>query len=566
MPAVSITDVRNAGPVTVLKRPIYEPLNAPIRLTDILQQQFGSNYNITYDSNLYKFVVGLMGDNGVAALTRAALTAKIQGHLEATYYDDLDRLFGNAIGLPRLPEESYTQDPFNDVLTQAEWDQINAADASYRHRCLTWMRAIMFGASPTGLSLAGEAATGYPCSIFENYKYLDDNSLTTLFYKDAVINANPSLYWRLGDLVGSATVADSSGNGHIGTNGTGVTLGEPGALSGDSTTSALFNNTSGSQITSSYSPFIVGSKLTFMGWAYRSTSTDYDFIISGSSNPWFLIDTTSETVDWRPDGSNAVTWSAAWPGTGQWVHWALTWNDATKIAELFINGASQGTRNPAAGFTGTGGTFQASNGGNPFNGYMQEVAVFETILPTPTIQAIYAARNPGSLGLTTSRQEFVIIPRAPSLTQAEERELVQRVDRLKPANTLGTIYRKSRVQVEVPASAVAASSEGFHVKHLVTGRSDINWPAIDPSKGYWITNSEQEAPTASHIAPQEDITYLDISSATASSSMIGVFNSIQQGLFPSLAINQDPLYIYSADNSIVTSATPLSITAPWFQR
>lgn len=349
MPAVSITDVRNAGPVTVLKRPIYEPLNAPIRLTDILQQQFGSNYNITYDSNLYKFVVGLMGDNGVASLTRAALTAKIQGHLEATYYDDLDRLFGNAIGLPRLPEETYIQDPFNDVLTQSEWDQINAADASYRHRCLTWMRAIMFGGSPTGLSLAGEAATGFPCSIFEQYKYLDDNSLA-------------------------------------------------------------------------------------------------------------------------------------------------------------------------------------------------------------------------NLGQTTSRQEFIIIPRAPSLTQAEERELVRRVDRLKPANTLGTIVRKNQIQVAVASNSVAATSEGFHVKHLVTGRSDINWPAIDPSKGYWITNSEQEAPTASHIAPQEDITYLDISSATASSSMIGVFNSIQQGLFPSLAINQDPLYIYSADNSIVTSATPLSITAPWFQR
>lgn len=349
MPAISVTDVRNAGTVEVLKRPLYEPLNAPIRITDILQRDFGSNYNITYDSNLYKFIIGLIGDNGVAALTRAALTAKIQDHLAATYYDDLDRLYGNAIGLPRLPEESYTQDPFNDVLTSAEWDQIVAADASYRHRCLTWMRAIMFGGSPTGLALAGEAATGVPCSIFEQYKYINDPTLT-------------------------------------------------------------------------------------------------------------------------------------------------------------------------------------------------------------------------NLGQTTSRQEFIVIPRAPSLTAAEEREVGRRVDRLKPANTLGTVVRKNQIQVAVTANTVAASSEAYLVKHLVTGRADVNWPTVDPSKGYWITTAEEEAPTVSNIAPQETITYLNVSSVVASSSQVGVFNKKQQGLFPSLTINVDPYFVYSASNSIVSSATPLSITAPWYTR
>lgn len=349
MPAISITDVRNAGSVTVLKRPIYEPLNAPIRTTDILQRDFGSNYNINYDANLYKFVIGLIGDNGVAALTRAALTAKIQNHLAATYYDDLDRLFGNAIGLPRLPEETYTQDPFNDVLTAAEWDQITAADASYRHRCLTWMRAIMFGGSPTGLSLAGEAATGVPCSIFEQYKYINDHTLT-------------------------------------------------------------------------------------------------------------------------------------------------------------------------------------------------------------------------NLGQTNSRQEFVVVPRAPTITLAQQRELVRRIDRLKPANTLATINRKNQIQVPVATSAVAASSESFIVKHMVTGRADVAWPAVDPSKGYWITTSEQEAPTASHIIPQESATYLNVSSVVASSQMVGMFNKTQQGLFPSLAVNQDQFFVYGAQNSIVSSETPLGITAPWFTR
>src|SRR6476646_893651 len=335
MPAVSLTDVRNAGPVIQLQRPLYEPINAPVRAIDLLQAAFGDNYNVTYDSNIYKFVIGLIGDNGVAALTRAALTAKLQSHISATYYDDLDRLYGNAIGLPRLPEETYTQDPFNDVLTSAEWDTVIAADASYRHRCLTWMRAILQGGSPGGLALAAEAATGVPCSIFEQYKYLDDNSLT-------------------------------------------------------------------------------------------------------------------------------------------------------------------------------------------------------------------------NLGLTTSRQEFVIVPRTPTLTQVQEREIIRRVDRLKPANTLGTVYRKTLTAVPVSVNAVAASTEGYLVKHLVTGRADINWPAVDASKGYWITMFEEEAPTAANITPQETATYLTINSVTASSEQAGVFNSIQRGLFPSLAINADPFFVYHGENAIVS--------------
>lgn len=349
MPAVSITDIRNAGPVTVLQRAIYEPINAPPRTTDLIQSFFGENYNVTYDSNLYKYVIGLIGDSGVAALSRAALTAKLQNHLAATYYDDLDRLYGNVIGLPRLPEETYIQDPFNEVMTSSEWDQIISADASYRHRCLTWMRAILFGGSPIGLALAAEAASGVPCSIFEQYKYLDDNTLE-------------------------------------------------------------------------------------------------------------------------------------------------------------------------------------------------------------------------NLGLTTSRQEFVIIPRAPSVSLDQEREIQRRVNKLKPANTLGTINRKDTLQVAVSIQNIEASTEAFLVKRLVTGRSDINWPPTNSSKGHWITRTEQEAPTASHIVPQETITYLNVNSITASSSMIGISNKTQQGLFASLTINQDPFFIYNPQSSIASATTPLSITRPWFIR
>lgn len=345
----TVTDIRNAGPVTLLKRPLYEPINAPVKVQEIIQKDFGDNYNINYNSNLFKFVLGLIGDNGIASLTRSALTAKIQDHLAATFYSDLDKFYGNAIGLQRLPEETYSHNPFTDALTSAEWDVINAADASYRHRCLTWMRALLFGGSPIGMALAGEAASGVECDIFEQYRYLDDTSLT-------------------------------------------------------------------------------------------------------------------------------------------------------------------------------------------------------------------------NLGQTTSRSEFIVIPRTPTLSQAQHREIVHRVNRLKPANTLATINRQDQGKVAISIGRIDASSTGFLVKRLVTGRSDINWPTPDASQGYWITTSEQEAPTKSHITTQETSTYLTVSNVTASSQHVGVFTSMERGLFPILGLNTDPFFVYKPLFSYVSNSTPISISSPWFQR
>jgi hypothetical protein len=64
------------------------------------------------------------------------------------------------------------------------------------------------------------------------------------------------------------------------------------------------------------------------------------------------------------------------------VHWALTYNDATQVAELFINGVSQGTRPSSLGdrlplFSAGGATDRRPRW---WNGVMEEVAVYESVL------------------------------------------------------------------------------------------------------------------------------------------------------------------------------------------
>lgn len=206
----------------------------------------------------------------------------------------------------------------------------------------------------------------------------------------------PALYWRLNDASGT-TAADSSGNNQTGTRGAGVTFGQPGGLAGDPSTSALFNNTSTALVTSTYSPFVVGSQRTFMGWANRTATTDFDTLVQGSPVGGTVLSVASGggTVSFRTN-TDTQGWASVWPGTGLWVHWALTYDDAAKGSELFINGVSEGVRTHASGWV-AGDSFTAGGIGNNWNGYMQDVAVFEYILTAAEIALVASVGSTGDV-------------------------------------------------------------------------------------------------------------------------------------------------------------------------
>ena len=230
-------------------------------------------------------------------------------------------------------------------------------------------------------------------------------------YSTAVLAATPSLYWRLGETSGT-NAADSSGNSRNGTYGAGCTLNQTGAMPtyDSAAPSVLFGNSTTGVITSSYAAFPQGSKRTFMGWANRAATTDFDTIFGGSTLGLFLS-SAAETVNWRPDGLHSVAWGGAnaWPGTAQWVHWALTYDDTALLAELFLNGSSKGQLSVTSGqgYPASGGNFTAGASGtlNPWNGNQQDVAVFPTILSAAEILSIYQAGTQASPAATKLAQK-----------------------------------------------------------------------------------------------------------------------------------------------------------------
>lgn len=176
----TIAQIKSFGDTaTVVSSPLAEPLNAPLRFEERLDR-FGEHYNTNQDSHLYKFLQSLCGDAGAGSLKREKLYPRLQQMLGATYFQDIDKLYGNPIGISRLPIELYIYDPKNEALTSDQWIEVFAKDASYRERCLTWMRAIIEGPTPRGIALAAEAACGIECDVYENYQYIDNTQLTHL--------------------------------------------------------------------------------------------------------------------------------------------------------------------------------------------------------------------------------------------------------------------------------------------------------------------------------------------------------------------------------------------------
>lgn len=77
------------------------------------------------------------------------------------------------------------------------------------------------------------------------------------------------------------------------------------------------------------------------------------------------------------------------------------------------------------------------------------------------------------LSKTKSRNEFIIIPQAPNITDKEKRSIVHLVDKLRPVDTIATIQSGSEVRLELPILDVASTSNRFTVLRNVQGNANI---------------------------------------------------------------------------------------------
>lgn len=165
-------------------------------------------------------------------------------------------------------------------------------------------------------------------------------------------------YWRLGDVLGSATAHDSSSNGRDGEVGGGITFGEPGSIYGDPDTSAKFSGAgSGAGVSRIILPtYTVGAKGAIGGRAIRTGTGNTAFFGSNSGFTSFFLRVNEGTndIEFAVTNEGPLKWTGAAPANAIWFDYCIKWDTEANTAELVINGISMGVKELTANLNSPG--------------------------------------------------------------------------------------------------------------------------------------------------------------------------------------------------------------------
>ena len=250
-------------------------------------------------------------------------------------------------------------------------------------------------------------------------------------FPTAVLDAGPSVYWRLGEGSGGTAVDSVLANeGVYNAAYSNVALGQPGPLPGSTATSGGFNGTSSylqlPASLASNASYLAGSYLTVSLWFKTTNGSEPLFgwsnsAISAGTTPGNYVPALYVGSDGKLEGqfwggSTSPIASASSVADGKWHYVVLT--SAGNTLSMYLDGALVGTPESGQfGLTGQpnvyvgagflGGSWpdeahqnQSGNTGyaSYFNGDISDVALYSQYLTAPTISALYATGH-SSVGL-----------------------------------------------------------------------------------------------------------------------------------------------------------------------
>lgn len=122
------------------------------------------------NTKIHQIMYALLEIGVGTAKTLQEVGATLQRSLANTKFYDLDDMYGSIFRIYRLTDETYTYNPYADALTKSQWLEIDAKDATYRHRIALLLGAFQYGGSPEGIAMVAEAASGIKCDVFEAWR------------------------------------------------------------------------------------------------------------------------------------------------------------------------------------------------------------------------------------------------------------------------------------------------------------------------------------------------------------------------------------------------------------
>jgi len=240
-------------------------------------------------------------------------------------------------------------------------------------------------------------------------------------YAETVLST-PGLvaYWRL-DEMDSATVSDASGGGFDGTSGAGIIPGGPSAIAGDDDPSALFSGDAETFVDmGDVLDFADRVSFSLEAWIQPIPTTEdyYGRIVQkeaadaeGQRNGYVLWNQSKTGrigfERWQNGESAAVSTAEGIPNE-TWTYVVVTYDGAT--LRLFLDGMLAASAKADQPLPDTDLPFRigrGSSGGGAFNGFIDEVAVYDVTLDEGTIASHYRV---GTGGRTVSDSAAVATP------------------------------------------------------------------------------------------------------------------------------------------------------------
>jgi hypothetical protein len=237
-----------------------------------------------------------------------------------------------------------------------------------------------------------------------------DSWSAPITFANAVLADNPTAYWRFGESPGATTAADAA-IGHDGTYLSGVTLGQAGIGGGD--TGALFDGVNG-RVTvpddAELGPDLITME-ALVRWDGPNTLQqrilENSFFAGGEQASYGLsiLPDGAIQVEVRSGGGATSHTSAALLGLGAPAHIVATFDGA--LVSMYLDGVFLQSTSAIAGSLqdginplGIGNQFERNR---PFNGLIDEVALYDYALSRSQVEAHFAAiqqtPEPGTAGL-----------------------------------------------------------------------------------------------------------------------------------------------------------------------
>ncbi len=229
-------------------------------------------------------------------------------------------------------------------------------------------------------------------------------------YRDLVLSDGPVAYYRLGEV--SGTTAQDETGAHPGSYAGGILLGAPGAIPGDTNTAVLFDGLDARAAVADVFDFADGLPFTLEAWikprapdSIGAVIAEIDSDDSGSpgSRTGYLLQVDANIAyhvafAFYDAGSKLVfVQSSAAPPPGSFTHVVATFDGTA--GTLYFDGKQVGVGPLDAPLPDTPaplsiGAFVHSGNTphNPFDGTIDEVAVYDKALSVASIQAHAAAK------------------------------------------------------------------------------------------------------------------------------------------------------------------------------